>query len=192
VVIVALFAGAGSIASDLRFGAVGIYLAKPLTRMDYLLGKALPVFLMILAITMVPGLTLLIFHLLLAEDMSMLREAPWLPFSVIGYSTWVAAYFTLTVLAVSSLSRSRRLAAAGFVLVALGSEFFRAMASRITFGQAPPYLSLIRATVDSSGLFFGASPASEAPLASFLCMGLFMAGSVWVIDRRLRSTEVSS
>jgi ABC-type transport system involved in multi-copper enzyme maturation permease subunit len=193
VILVALYAGSGTIASDLRSGAILVYLSKPISRMGYLLGKGLPVLLALLGITLVPGLTLLLLQVLMADDLSLLREAPWLPASILAYSIWMSTYFSLIVLAVSSLSRSRRLAAAGFVLLALGSHFLYGMASRITLGDAPPYLSVLGAAVDVGNLFFGeVSTRSGAHLGSFAMMTLLMVGSVLVINYRLQSTEVTS
>ncbi len=198
VVFVALYAGSGAIAADLHSGAVVIYLSKPLSRMDYLLGKALPVLVALLSITLAPGLTLLFFHLLMADDLNLLRESPGLPLFILGYSVWLASYFSFTVLAVSSLTRSRRLSAAGFVLLALGSHFVYEMASRMSFYTVPPGFSLIGAAVDSADFFFPTQAGARiytpiySPIYSIVWMGILMAGSLWVIDRRLRSTEVAS
>jgi hypothetical protein len=129
----------------------------------------------------------------MADDLSLLREAPWLPGSILVYSIWMSGYFSLIVLAVSSLSRSRRLAAAGFVLLALGSHFLYGMASRLTTGDAPPYLSVLGAAVDVGNLFFGEmSTRSVSALGSFAMMALVMVGSVLVINYRLQSTEVTA
>ena len=52
---VTIFAGAGLIANDLRTGAILVYLSRPLTRRDYVMGKLLVVLILILFITLVPG-----------------------------------------------------------------------------------------------------------------------------------------
>jgi hypothetical protein len=77
--------------------------------------------------------------------------------------------------------------------LALGSHFLYGMASRITLGDAPPYLSVLGAAVDVGNLFFGeVSTRSGAHLGSFAMMTLLMVGSVLVINYRLQSTEVTS
>jgi len=190
VVFVALYAGSGAIAADLHSGAVVIYLSKPISRMDYLLGKAIPVQVALLAVTLAPGFTLLFFHILVSDDLNLLRDSPGLPLFILGYSVWLATYFTLTVLAVSSLSRSPRLAAAGFVILTMGSHFVYETASRMSFGNAPPAFSLLGAAVDAADFFFPLQ--TETPIYTIIWMGFLMAGAVWVIDRRLRSLEVAS
>jgi ABC-type transport system involved in multi-copper enzyme maturation permease subunit len=187
VVLVALYAGAGAIASDLRSGAAVIYLSKPLSRMDYLAGKIFPVLLCLLGITLAPGLALLGLHLALADDLSLLRESPWLPLSVVVYSGLVAAYFSLVVLAISSLTRSGRLAAAGFVLIAMGSHFAYEAVSRLSFGAAPPFISMVGAATDAAKVFFGGGGAP-----SLLAMAAVMGGSALLMTRRLRSFGIRS
>jgi len=191
VLLVALFAGAGAVAGDLRSGALIVYLSKPITRLDYIVGKVVPVAGFLLAITLLPALLLLLFALSVASDFRLLQEHPWLPVSIILYSIWVSATFSLTVLAVSSLTRSGRLAAAGFVLAALGSHFFYLVVSRLSFGGLPPYLSVFASSVHVADLFFGGdSRYTGSPYVSLVTTGLLMAGAWFVIDRRLRSTEV--
>lgn len=192
VILVTLYVGSGSIATDLRSGALVIYLSKPLSRLDYLLGKCIPVLMALSAITMLPGVVLLLIHLSLAETWNILRQAPWLPVSIVAYSAWVSAYFCAIVLVVSSLSRSRRLAAVGFVLLALGSRALHGAASRLGIGEAPPYLSLIGSPLDAADLFFGGPTRTTTSFASLVVMALVMIVSVLIIDRRLRSSEVAS
>jgi ABC-type transport system involved in multi-copper enzyme maturation permease subunit len=189
VVLVALYAGAGAIASDLRSGALVIYLSKPLSRTGYLLGKILPVFFSLLSITLVPALVLLGLHLALADDLSLLRDSPWLPLSVFVYSGCVATYFSLIVLAISSLTRSGRLAAAGFVLVTMGSHFAYQAASRLTFGDAPPFLSIVGAAVDAARVFFEGGSRSYP---SLFTMAALMVAAVFLMTRRLRSFGIRS
>lgn len=192
VILVALYAGSGSIASDLRSGALVIYLSKPLSRMDYLVGKCLPLVSAILAVTVLPGFALLLFQLGLSENWSLLSESPWLPASILAYSLWLALYFCLMVLTVSSLSRSRRLAAVGFVLLVLGSHALYGMAMRMSFGNAPAYLSLIGASVDVADLFFGLATENGSSWGSLVVMTLLMVAGIGIIDRRLRSSEVAT
>jgi ABC-type transport system involved in multi-copper enzyme maturation permease subunit len=189
--LVALYAGAGAIATDFARGALVIYLAKPISRTDYLLGKALPILGALLAITLVPALALLAFQLGLSEDLRLLREAPWLPLSILGYSFLAASHLTLTVLAVSSLTRSARLAAAGFATVLLGSHFAWGALSQMTTGKAPPYFSLVAAARHGADALFGGESAyAGSPLLSLLSVGLVTAGSALLVHRRLGAAEV--
>jgi len=184
VVLVSLATGASAIASDFASGAFTIYLSKPISRFDYLLGKALPVAGAVCAVTLAPALALLLLHLSLAPDFELLSKAPWLPLAVTAYSLFLALYFTLSVLAVSSLCRSGRVAGAGFAALVFGSEIVARMATSRVFG-ASRFLSIYGSPIDAGRWFFGDSAA----VASLGFMIGVMSLSVLVLDRRLRSGE---
>jgi ABC-2 type transport system permease protein len=52
--LIALLIGSGSIAADNRANALQVYLAKPMTKRDYLIGKWLYIFLVVFAVYFVP------------------------------------------------------------------------------------------------------------------------------------------
>jgi ABC-type transport system involved in multi-copper enzyme maturation permease subunit len=186
VVLVSLATGASAIASDFSSGAFTLYLSKPLSRFDYFLGKAIPVAGAVCAVTLAPALALLLLHLSLAPDFELLSQAPWLPLAVTGYSLFLALYFTLSVLAVSSLCRSGRVAGAGFAALVFGSEIVARTATSRTFG-APRFLSLNGSAIDVGRWFFG-----DSALSSLVFMVGVMALSALILDRRLRSNEGAS
>lgn len=189
VVLVSLYTGAPAIASDVSSGALMVYLSKPIARFDYILGKILPVAASVASVTLVPALSLLALQLALAPDLDLLATNPWLPFSILGYSLWLVLYFSLTVLAVSSLCRSGRVAGAGFAAIALGGEIV--VRAAFAGSRIPPrFLSMTGAAIDSGYLFFGDRASGAAPLASVTVMAAVMVVSAFVIGRALRSREV--
>jgi len=184
VVLVSLATGASAIASDFASGAFTVYLSKPISRFDYFLGKAMPVAGAVSAVTLAPGLALLLLYLSLAPDLELLSKAPWLPLAVTAYSLLLALYFTLSVLAVSSLSRSGRVAGAGFAALVAGSEIVARTATSRIFG-ARSFPSIYGSAIDAGRWFFGDSSA----FSSLGFMIGVMALSALVLDRRLRSGE---
>jgi ABC-2 type transport system permease protein len=184
VVLVSLATGASAIASDFASGAFTIYLSKPISRFDYLLGKAMPVAGAVSAVTVAPALALLLLHQSLAPDFELLSKAPWLPLAVTAYSLFLALYFTLSVLAVSSLCRSGRVAGAGFAALVFGSEIVARTATSRAFG-APRFPSFNGSAVDAGRWFFGDSGA----VPSLIFMIFVLALSAFILDRRLRSSE---
>jgi ABC-type transport system involved in multi-copper enzyme maturation permease subunit len=192
VFLVALYVGAGAIASDLRSGAAAIYLAKPISRTDYVVGKSLPVLGSILSVTLVPAAVLLLLSVSLSGGWGVLEQSPWLPASIVGYSLWLTMYFTFSVLAISSLSRSGRVAGIGFVAIAFGTELLGSSGlSRLGLSAFPSYLRLTHSAVDASHVFFGNPSSGDAPFHAFAAMGGVMALACFVLARRLRSAEVS-
>ncbi len=193
VILVSLYAGAPAIASDVSSGALLLYLSKPISVRDYVLGKALPILCSIGFVTLLPALFLLGLHLALSGDLQLLRGTPWLPVSILAYSLWLTLYFGLAVLAVSSLSRSGRVAGAGFVALALGSEVVvRGALARLQVGFAPTFLSVTGAAVDSGHLFFGTVESGSTPLVSVIVMAAVILASLLVLGQRLSSPEVVS
>lgn len=189
VVLVSLATGASAIASDFASGAFTIHLSKPISRFDYLLGKAMPVLGAVSAVTLVPAFALLFLHLSLAPDFELLARAPWLPLAITAYSLVLALYFTLTVLAVSSLCRSGRVAGAGFAALVFGSEIVARTAMGRVFG-APRFLSMNGSAIDAGRWFFGGA-AGDSSLTSLAFMMVVMVVSALVLGRRLRSGEAA-
>ena len=192
VIVVALYIGAGAISTDLSTGAFVVYLSKPISRIDYVVGKAMPVMAALLVVTLVPALTLLVVQVFVAEDFELFALTPFLPLSVVIYSVWICLYFTLTVLAISSLTRSTRVAGAGFGALALGSKVIFVGLSRLRVVQPPAFLSMIDSTVDSGHLFFGNAASANTPFLSIAAMVSLMLASLAVLRWRLSSAEVSS
>lgn len=193
VVLVALYTGASSIASDLETGAFAIYLSKPISRLDYVMGRALPVAGALGAVTLVPALALLALHGAIAADFVLYADSPLLPLSVVAYSLWISSLFTLLVLAVSSLTRSGRVAGIAFVAVALGSKaVFAGALGRLGGGSGLSFLSVLDAAVDSSHVFFGTASSGDAPYLATAFLSLAMAAAAVLLARRLRSAEVST
>lgn len=193
VILVALYTGAGAISTDLSTGAFIVYLSKPISRIDYVVGKAMPVMAALLLVTLVPAFTLLVVHVFVAEDFELFAAAPFLPLSVVIYSVWMCLYFTLAVLAISSLTRSARVAGAGFGALALGSRvIFLSALTRLRLEQPPAFFSMIDSTVDSGHLFFGNAASANTPFLSLAAMTSLMVASLAVLRWRLSSAEVSS
>jgi ABC-2 type transport system permease protein len=61
---VTVYAGAGLIANDRRANALQIYLSKPLTRVEYVAGKAATLVVLLLVVTWVPAMLLLLVQIL--------------------------------------------------------------------------------------------------------------------------------
>ena len=59
---IALLVGAGSIAADNRANALQVYLAKPMTKRDYLIGKWLSIFLVLFGSYFVPMLLVILYQ----------------------------------------------------------------------------------------------------------------------------------
>ena len=124
---VTIFGGAGLIANDLRTGAILVYLSRPLTRRDYVVGKLGVLLALNLAVTMLPAVLLYLIALALAPDQFWTWGLAWIGPAVVLYSLVVSLAMSLIALAVSSLSRSARVAGLGFFGLVFGLEVVRSV-----------------------------------------------------------------
>lgn len=110
--IVGLVVGAGSIARDNQANALLVYLSKPLTKADYVLGKWIAVFLAIYAVALAPALILYLYCLLSYTSAGFLKEEPWLLLRIVGACAVPAAVHSSLLIGFSSWSRTGRMAGA--------------------------------------------------------------------------------
>ncbi|MGA2533236.1 MAG: ABC transporter permease subunit [Candidatus Aminicenantales bacterium] len=186
-----VFAGSGLIADDLKHNSLQIYFSRPLRKKDYLMGKMAVVFFFILAVTLVPGLLVYVFKLIFAGNFKFFLSYPWLIFSIVGFSAFLAVFFAFYTLLLSSLSKNSR-----YVMVLV---FMIYLFSDVLFGILQsifrtPYMALfsIRANIDQVGaLVFAQKPAHPVPvLWSCLVLGGICALSALVLNRKIRGVEV--
>ncbi len=117
VFIVALNVGAGSIAADNGANALLVYLSKPLTKGDYLLGKWMALFLLIFGAIAIPNLLLYVFCLLMFLKDGFLSNEPLLIGRVLLACAVPGALYASLLVGVSAWSKSTR--AAGGMIAAL-------------------------------------------------------------------------
>jgi ABC-2 type transport system permease protein len=120
-----IFGGAGLIANDLRTGAILVYLSRPLTRRDYVLGKLGVLLALNASVTLVPGGLLYLVALALAPAQFLKWDLAWIGPAVVLYSLVICLATSLVALAVSSLSKSARVAGLGFFGLIIGLDLVR-------------------------------------------------------------------
>ncbi len=119
---VAVYVGAGLVADDRRAGVLPVYLAKPLSRTEYLVGKLAVLVTFLLAVSWLPAMGLLVWHLALSGT-ALLRASPHVMPAIASLSLIEVVVAAVPMLALSSLSESRRFVAvlyAGVVLLSSG------------------------------------------------------------------------
>lgn len=82
--LLALLVGAGSIAGDNRANALQIYLSKPITRGDYLLGKWLGIFVPVAAASALPAVILYVYGLISFHENGFFSQERDLPLRVLA------------------------------------------------------------------------------------------------------------
>lgn len=133
--IIALIIGSGIIANDFRSNALLVYLSKPLSKMDYLVGKWVGVFVPLLIAISIPHMFFYIYGLLTYTSKGFFSNDPWLILKLLSVIVLTAAYYSSLIVGVSSLFRSGRLAAATLAGIYFFSTFFKGLMMALVIGK---------------------------------------------------------
>src|SRR5688500_15950486 len=188
---ITIYVGSGLIANDRRANALQIYLSKPLTRVEYVAGKLATLVMLLAAVTWVPGMLLLLLQLLFAGNFTFLRANLFLFPAITLFSAILVLLSAFAMLALSSMSKSRRFVA----MMYAGLIFFTAamyQALRGMTGSRAWALISPEDMLDVVGAVIFRRPGTPAvPMwAALLVIAVLIAGSVWILERRVRGVEV--
>lgn len=190
--LVTVFAGAGLIANDLRTNAILVYLSRPLTRRDYVFGKFLTLALLNGGVTLLPCLLLYGVGLALVSDQLLTLERARILPALVGAGALFTLMLSLLMLAISSLSKSARVAGLSFFGLLVGLEISRGILY-LTFRSRFATLLSVQGTLRSLGnAFFGLEERGlMAPWPACLALVVLLAlGCLAVLRARVRAVEV--
>lgn len=190
IALIAIFGGSGLIATDLKNNALTLYLSKPISWIDYLIGKCAVIGILLGCLTVVPGLLLFLEHALLT-DTSFLKENYWIPLSIIAYSVIIMLSSSLLMLLFSSLTSNPRYAIIGFCAVWFGSPIIYEILTAITRTSKIALVS-IWAHYDILGtvLFAGSYNYAVHWVWALLIQIAVIAICLFVLHRRIRAVEI--
>lgn len=184
-------AQAGLIADDRRANALQLYLSKPLTRIEYITGKLVPPMIWLLGVTWVPAMLLLVLQVVLSGSFAFLRENLFL-LPAITLSSFVDALLAaFLILALSSLSKSRRFVSVMFAGIMFFSAGMYQSLRAITGSRAWAAISPGHMVDVITGWVFRSTtpPLVPVPVALAVVAGLIVL-SVIILERRIRGVEV--
>ena len=190
--LLSIFGASGLVANDLRTGAILAYLSRPLTQRDYIAGKLLVPLALNLAVTLVPGLVLYLAGVALAPEQYLKWELAWIAPAIVAHAVAVSLVVSLVVLAISSLSRSARVAGLGFVGLVFGLEMIRLVLQN-GFNRKEAVLLSLQADLQALGVaLFGVVDHQLDifwgwPLLVLLVVSL---GCLAILHARVRAVEI--
>jgi ABC-type transport system involved in multi-copper enzyme maturation permease subunit len=189
--ILGIYPGTGLISNDLKWNAIQLYLSKPLTKVDYVLGKFATMAAFLLGVTLVPGLLLFLLELGFSSDSKFLISYWWIPLAVAGYSAAAAISWGLIVLALSSMSKNSRYVGTLLVSFAFFTSGFAQFARGIFNHDGVIVISALDSLKLLSYLFFGGkSEYGDHTLGAALALILMSAAAVLILRARVRAVEV--
>ena len=190
---ITIYVGSGLIAADRRANALQLYLAKPLSRWEYVAGKLAVLFTLLLFVTFVPALALLLVQIGFAGSLTFVRQNLYLLPAITLYSLAQVLLASSTMLALSSLSKSSRFVGVLYAgLIFFTAALFNAVRG-ITGKAWLVWLSPSDVMEQLGDVIFRLPPRFDMPgwLAAVVVL-LLIGGSALVLERRVRAVEVVS
>jgi len=191
-ILLSIFGASGLVANDLRTGAILAYLSRPLTRRDYVLGKLLVPLLLNLAVTLLPGVLLYVSGLSLAPELYLKWELAWIGPAIVVHGLAISLVVSLLTLAISSLSRSARVAGLGLFGMIAGLEMVRLVLQQ---GFRQKYAMLLSVQTDLRAIgvaLFGLSDRDVAVAWGWaaLVLALLSLACLAILRSRVRAVEI--
>jgi ABC-2 type transport system permease protein len=191
-VLLSIFGGAGLVANDLRTGAILVYLSRPLTRRDYVLGKLGVLLALNLSVTLLPGMLLYVIALALAPEQFARWSLLWIGPAVLVHSLLISTVVGLVALAVSALSRSARVAGLAFVGLWAGVEIVRGVLTQMADRREAEVLSFQQDLRVVGNALFGIveRTGSLSVVWPALTLAVVVVACLFVLRARVRAVEV--
>lgn len=183
--------GAPAIADDVRTGAFSFYFSRPVSRVHYVLGKILPVALLVGIVSTLPALLLCAFRLALASDGDDAWHALRTPLATLGLTPFYLGLFAALPVCLGSLtSRSRAVQ-----YIWAGVFFFSwIMGGGIATAAEEPMIALVSLPTNLLLIgqhLYGIEPDFPIPIwyPMAVLTGVIALG-IWLLWRRLERVEI--
>ncbi len=188
---VTIYVGAGLIANDRRANALQLYLSKPMTRAEYIAGKLAILFLFLVSVTFLPAMMLLLTQALFAGSFTFVRNNLYLLPAITLFSLAQVLVASTTMLALSSMSKSSRFVAVMYAgLFFFTTALFNAIRG-ITGKSSFAWLSPGAALEQLGDVIFRLEPRYQlSPALAGLTVVILVAGSLFILDRKVRGVEI--
>ena len=188
---ITVYAGSGLIADDIRANALQLYLSRPITRTQYIAGKAAILMAALATVTFVPAMLLLLLVPAFAGSMAFLRDNLSLIASISAYSVIQVTLSAFLILALSSLSKSRWFVAILYAGLAFFTHAVFGVLGAAVPGSAFSWVSIFANVRQVGDVLFRMPPRHDThPLVSASVIVLIVVASALVLRRRIRAIEV--
>jgi len=180
-------AGAGAIAGDVANRSIALYLSRPISPLDYLIGKGSAVGLVLAIFFVIPGIGACLFAFVVGNvsiDLAALAMG-----AFVGVGLLATVVFSSLALLMSSLTRRPIFAGAAIFGVLVTAEILGALVQGVTRSSQSLFISPIADVLAVGQAAFGLTPAVNAGEA--LAILLIVTGvSLVIAYLRVRQVEV--
>ncbi|MEM8929933.1 MAG: hypothetical protein AAGE94_02095 [Acidobacteriota bacterium] len=192
--VLALIVGPRLISRDLANNGLPLYLSRPFSRVEYLLGKGAVLATLLSAITWVAGCFLLLLHANFI-GLSWLFDNIRLVFGVfVGSWLWIIT-LSLFALAAAAWSQFRTRAAGLMVIVLLGAAAFGEAFNNLFKSHAGDVLDLVQIILVIWAQLLGVEASGSptiGPFTAWVALGVFVGACLLILHRKLRAYQVVS
>lgn len=202
-VLLTAYAGPGLISPDLSNNALPLYLCRPISRAEYVIGKMLVLFVPLSGITWIPALLIWLLEANLEGNGWGWSNLNLAAGTFVGSWIWIL-FLSLAAMALSAWVRWKLLASAlqfgiFFITAALNGILNEVLETKLGGLVNPGFvigflwakLLQIRPRQSMLGEMFNVRRGDEVPVwAAWLTLALMCAACVWLLNRRLRAREV--
>jgi ABC-type transport system involved in multi-copper enzyme maturation permease subunit len=185
--LLAASAGASSIAGDVANRSITLYLSRPITPVDYLVGKWFAVGLVLAIFFLIPGIAGCLFAYFVGNVSIELAATAMGAFVIVGLL--MVGFFTSLSLFLSSLTRRPVYAGAAIFGVLVSAEVLGALIEGVTSNPQALYVSPLDDLVAVGQSVFGVTPSIDAGTA-FGIVVVITAVALLVGYLRVRQVEV--
>ena len=188
---ITVYVGSGLIADDIRANALQLYLSRPITRTQYIAGKAAILMAALAAVTFVPAVLLVMLVPAFAGSMVFLRANMTLIPSILAYSVVQITLSAFLILALSSLSKSRWFVAILYAGLAFFTHAVFGVLGAAVEGSSFSWVSIFANVQQVGDVLFRLQPRYDTnPVISAAVIVLIVGASAVVLRRRIRAIEV--
>lgn len=188
--LITLFAGPGLVSADLSHNGLPLYLARPFTRTEYVVGKILVLVALLSAITWAPMLLLFLLQSYL-EGWTWFAANLRIPAAVAVGSGVFIALASLFAMAASALAKRKMVAQTLLLAVVLGGGWVGGVSSALLDTTSGFALSPAHVMSAIWQWLFGVNIRAElSPGLAFAAAAAFCALTLLVLNRKLKAHEV--
>ncbi len=130
---IGLMVGSGAIATDNRANALLVYLSKPITKLDYLLGKWMGIFLILYGVTLLPALTAYSYCALSLTGQGFYASDPHLLWRIVFATLVPPVVHASLLIGFSAWSKSARIAGAAYFGLYIVTGIFSGIVGNLEF-----------------------------------------------------------
>ena len=188
---VTVYAGAGLIANDRRANALQIYLSKPLTRFEYVAGKLAVLAAFLLLVSWVPATVLLLVQIMFTGNFEFFTANLHLFPAITLFSAIQVATVSSVMLALSSLSNSSRYVGVLYAALVFFTQAMYGVLFAFTRNSSYSFISMPFNLGQAGDFIFRLPLRYHTPVpVAFLMIGIAIALSAAILERRVRGVEV--